>query len=603
MKKLILLLLCVITLLLLSAQGETYSAPGDVYYHQHTACALGNGLAVVDSTNELFPCPICADDHVVHEEPEAFILGDTVIIRMPDKWMRERPDIGTVFASWDKDVYSGNEADKLVSEMLHGAEYRAFLDSDDAVAYVYSPGIYAADRYSQRHIGDSWYVTTYLPENVPEDIPAVHEPYRDVNTWHGYLRFFGGRMWKRDGLVMYYEPAEWGDVDYSITLNSLDNTPVYVAERDGYSYSLYPCEDVFLCVINGIPSISDEMDYYQTFLIDGMPVCTDIKAYDNKYCFTLTAGEVYRLKNGNTPSLFNGAYSYTDFGQSEFAVFNADYGWAFKCRTGVVDKNGNEVLPERCFRISRYGDRFFCRRSNREAPDLVGIYVYDMGISDEPVYEYFEKDAKIYFSCANGSVFILEWNELYDDEVDKLVVCDMQSGEILGSIPMDFGSGEEYPYDRFNAEYVWASGQPQRLCLMAETDAYLMDNGANVIARFEGCAELWPLIWNDGKGLFLAIYGEDAEYCLSYSNEMLLHGFDAGYYIWGYGEYDENDPWNWEFPEAERELEESDIRFGLIKENGEAITEFDYTYIRVLSDTQIELGKRDGTRFTVNIGG
>ena len=131
MKKLILLLLCVITLLLLSAQGETYSAPGDVYYHQHTACALGNGLAVVDSTNELFPCPICADDHVVHEEPEAFILGDTVIIRMPDKWMRERPDIGTVFASWDKDVYSGNEADKLVSEMLHGAEYRAFLDSDD----------------------------------------------------------------------------------------------------------------------------------------------------------------------------------------------------------------------------------------------------------------------------------------------------------------------------------------------------------------------------------------------------------------------------------------------------------------------------------------
>ena len=603
MKRLILLLLCVITLLLLSAQGETYSAPGDVYYHQHTACALGNGLAVVDSTDELFPCLICADDHVVHEEPEAFILGDTVIIRMPDKWMRERPDIGTVFASWDKDVYSGNEADELVSEMLHGAEYRVFLDSDDAVAYVYSPGIFGYnDPYNQRHIGDSWYVTMYLPENAREIAFYEDDPYRDQDTWHGYLRFFGGRMWKRDGLVMYYHPAEWGDRDYSITLKGLDDTPVYEAELNGYAYSLYACEEVFLCVVSDIPEamravISDDMDYDLTLLIDGMPVCADIEAYDGKYCFTLTAGEAYRLQNGSTLSFFNGAYSYTDFGQSKFAIFNGDYAWWFESYTGVVDKSGNEVLPERYYRISRYGDRFFCTRRGFEPSELDGLYVYDMDSGDEPVYAYIEKDARIYYSCANDAVFVLNW---YGDDEQKLVLCDMQSGEILGSIPMDFGSRERYS-DDFIAEYVYASGQPQRLCLKAETDAYLTDNGANVIARLDSCAELWPLIWNDGKGLFLAIYGEDVHW-LPYSNEMLLHGFDAGYYSPSYGEYDENDPWNWENPGYERKAEESDIHFGLIDENGETLTERDYTYIRVLSDTQVELGKRDGTSFTVNIG-
>ena len=605
MKKLLLLLLSVIALSLLSTQGETYSVPGDVYYHQHAACVLGNGLEVVQNTDGLFPCPICADDHITHEEPEAFILGDTVIIRMPDKWMRERPDIGTVFASWNKDVYSGNEADQLVSQMLHGADYRAFLDNEDAVAYVYSPGIFGYnDPYNQRHIGDSWYITTYLPENARENAHFKDDPYRDQDSWHGYLRFFGGRMWKKDGLVMYYEPAEWGDRDYSITLKALCDMPVYEAERDGYAYSLYACDEVFLCVVSDIPEairavIGDDMDYNLTLLIDGMPACEDIESYyDGKYCFTLTAGEAYLLQNGSALSLFSGAYSYTDFGPSEFAVFNDDYSWWDESYTGVVDKNGNEVLTERYYRISRLGDRFFCTRSAFEASELNGLYVYDMNRGYEPVFEYIEKDANIYYSCANNSVFVLSW---YGDDERKLVLCDMQSGEILGSVPENFGSREEHSYARFMAEYVFSSGQTQRLCLMAETDAYLTDNGANVIMRLEDCVELWPLIWKDGKGLFLAIYGEDARYRLPYSSEMLLHGFDAGYYGWGYGEYDENDPWN--MAGYEIKAEESDICFGLIDENGKALTEHDYTYIRVLSDTQVELGKRDGTRLTVDIGG
>ena len=618
MKRLLLLLLCVTALSLLSAQGETYSAPGDVYYHQHAACALGNGLYVVQSTDGLYPCPVCADDPEVHEEPEAFLLGDTVIIRMPDQWMRERPDIDTVFAAWDKNWYSGNEAVQLVSQMLHGTDYRAFLDNDEAVAYAYYPGIYAASRYCQRHIGDSWYVTTYLPENVPQDIALVRKPWRDLNTWHGYLRFFGGRIWKRDGLVMYYEPAEWRDSDYSIALKGLSDTPVYEAERDGYAYSLYACEDVFLCVVSDIPEalkavISDDMDYNLTLLIDGMPFWADIETYyDGKYCFPLTAGEAQLLQNGGVLSLFNGAYSYADFGPSEFAVFNDDYTWWDGSYTGVVDKNGNEVLPERYYRISRLGDRFFCTRSGLKPSEMDGLYVYDMDSGDEPVYKYIEKGANIYYSCANDSVFVLRW---FGDEERELVLCDMQSGEILGSIPSNFGSGERYT-DYFYAEYVYASGHPQRLCLKAENDVYLTDNGANVITRLEGGSELWPLIWKDGKGLFLAVYGEDARYGLPYSNEMLLHGFDAGYYSDSYGEYDEDDPWNREFPgydeddpwnredpDYDEEPEESDIRFGLIDENGEALTACDYTYIRVLNDAQVELGKRDGTRLTVDIGG
>ena len=49
------------------------------------------------------------------------------------------------------------------------------------------------------------------------------------------------------------------------------------------------------------------------------------------------------------------------------------------------------------------------------------------------------------------------------------------------------------------------------------------------------------------------------------------------------------------------EIRDREVR--LIDENGEALTECDYTYIRVLNDAQIELGKRDGTRLTVDIEG
>ena len=74
---------------------------------------------------------------------------------------------------------------------------------------------------------------------------------------------------------MYYEPAEWRDSDYSIALKGLSDTPVYEAERDGYAYSLYACEDVFLCVVSDIPealkAVIDWLftDYDLDFLICG----------------------------------------------------------------------------------------------------------------------------------------------------------------------------------------------------------------------------------------------------------------------------------------------------------------------------------------------
>ncbi len=592
MKKALFFFLFVL-LLGFAARAEFYSAGDDLYYHQCAVCCGRDDLSLIAGTEGLFPCPVCADDPVPHIEPEAFALGDKVIIRVPDEWMSSRTNIGEVFASWDHYWYAGPEAEKFASQYLHGAAYRNFLTEEGAYADAHYPGLYRTDEYSVRHIGGSWYVCTCLPEDAPQgEYTFTDSPRREEGAWRGYLRFFGGKAWRQDGLTHYYEPDEWGDRDYEMPIRPLDPQPVFRLEKDGIEISLYALDDVTLCVVGGELPQSE----YAALLLDGMPVCEEVTACEGQYCAVLTRAEAFRLQNGAELRVFDGTYSAMDFGPSEYAVFNYEIGgwFSYERYSGVIDRAGREVLPRRFYRVERCGDRFFCTliRDNELAEgETEGMYVYDPGEGDAPKYVYSETDAYIYLKDANDAVFVLEWN----GTEHKFVFCDMKSGAVLGEISQNLGSEEERSYYSASMHYACADGRTERVCFNGAYGAFLLDNEANVVASYFKGHKLRPLTWVHGKGLFLLMEGKDCGN-LPDEAEIFLHGVEADDYFDCYGEYNIIENW-------EESKKTADIRFALVDESGRLLTNADYSYVRVLNARQVELGKRDGSRIVVETDG
>ncbi len=583
-------------------EEKFYSAPDDLYFHQHPACSGRSDLTEITNTDALYPCPVCVDDPVAHEIPEAFTLGDIVVIRMPDKWMCERPDIGTVFASWDKECYADYEADAVISEYLHGADYRNFLNSNGFPTYAYYPSIYGTTNYSKRHIGDSWYVVTHLPATYTatdsEGKTITSAAQRTKDTWYGYLRFFGGRMWQQDGLTCYYTPAEWGERGYSMPTEAMTEEPLFVSCQNDQRISVYKHEDIYLCVV--IDTI--DFDDYTTVLLDGKPIGSWIRILDGKLCFALTGAEVFKLQNGARMDILTAFLEDNAFENSSFAMIN-NTGFNFKdYYPGVIDRNGNRLTPDIYRSIVRFGNLFFCERRAYDVQEKTGgMDVYDFTKSDEPLYVYSEPDASIYLEHVWEDAFLVE----YTGDNSRFVLYDMHTGEALKELHYAFGKQGKY-FGALNTEYVYTDGNSERICWIQGGTATLSDNYMNEIAEFTDCKAFLPLTWSGDNGLFLLIYGEDT-WNLPVFGDLFRHGFDAGDYYPYFGEHEYDDPWDEEYEtdlEEEddgniMEIELSDITFGLVDENGNAVTDMDYTYIRVISKKQVEIGRRDGTRILV----
>lgn len=580
-----------------AAKEEFYSAPDDLCFHQHPACSGRNDLELIADTTGLFPCHICADDPNPHEEPEAFALGDFVIIRVPDKWMRERPDIDTIFASWDKECYADYEADAVISEYLHGADYRNFLNSNGFPTYAYIPGIFGTKQYNQRHIGDSWYAATYLPVDGNGSLNDNDYPWRMEDAWHGYLRFFGGRMWQQDGITCFYEPAEWRDSEYSMPIKAMSETPIFEDKQNGIDIKIYAHEDFYLFVADGIR----DQEYYErmTALIGGLPVCSWIQEQEGTACFVLTEAEAYQILNGFKVKLVDSIYEIKDFRDSDYAIIgDSSFFTGFQDQS-VIDKFGNELLNESYSNVARHGNVFFCAL-NTVADALLpaGMYVYDFSKSSEPLFTYSIPDTNIYLASAWDNAFLLDCR----GDCDGYLLCDIHTGEILKEISYEFGMSGKY-FDMIGTRYVYTDGNSERVCWMHSKTVYLADNHMNLIAEIPDCPAILPLTWSGDNGLFLLVYGSDAWQLPVYS-ALFKHGFDAGDYYRYFGEFNYNDPWEEHKMSYEEYLEYmdseiSDITFALVNENGEFVTDAPFTYIRVIDEKQVEIGNRDGMRMIV----
>ena len=109
MKRLVCLLLCMAMLPTLSAMAE---APDDVwvsgydyqyYYHSVENCRLARNSGALSrqalsDIGDLTPCPVCVEDAAQDADITCFERGGTLVIRMPDAYIRETGDFGILDA-------------------------------------------------------------------------------------------------------------------------------------------------------------------------------------------------------------------------------------------------------------------------------------------------------------------------------------------------------------------------------------------------------------------------------------------------------------------------------------------------------------------------
>ena len=131
---------------------------------------------------------------------------------------------------------------------------------------------------------------------------------------------------------------------------------------------------------------------------------------------------------------------------------------------------------------------------------------------------------------------------------------------------------------------VLADGEPTRLVMnkgyLVDSECYLIDT-----EKFDRASvsfnRLTPLIWKDGKGIFLAENHNCAELKSGFSGEY------KDYFEYG-SVYDGSafgDSW----------------KCGLIDEKGAIVAAVEYTSIEVVSENEIRLGAADGTFKTINL--
>ena len=127
----ILLMICFMTSFATGEAGVFYTSEEDLYYHTSMHCDFRNDLceASPEEIENKFPCNICVQDDTVYDGIEAMNIGDLVIIRVPDDWMRSVTDLHAIFADTSPDALTGEDFKDSVSLLLHGDEYNRFIEN------------------------------------------------------------------------------------------------------------------------------------------------------------------------------------------------------------------------------------------------------------------------------------------------------------------------------------------------------------------------------------------------------------------------------------------------------------------------------------------
>ena len=156
-------------LLCASAAAEGfYGGDGDPYFHRAAECALAGEAKAIsgEEADALCPCPVCVPEAAKAGDPQAWERGGTVVVRVPDQWIRMMVFEGEPeeTAVPDAILHAGETQDMDLARLVHGEDYLACLNLPvggtalrvDAFALQ----VVGEDALvmSQRHLGGAWYL-------------------------------------------------------------------------------------------------------------------------------------------------------------------------------------------------------------------------------------------------------------------------------------------------------------------------------------------------------------------------------------------------------------------------------------------------------------
>ena len=195
-------LLCTALAMLLcaaTAEGTIYVDDASHCWHSTRSCALARNLREISKSAadypdwEVRPCAACVPDETAYSGIEAWERGGTVVIRVPDSYLRQQMEPGGWEATAsDALIHEADTEDGDIARLLHGRDYLDYLENARE-GQIYTTEAYIPDcmpdglLMNRRHIGAAWYLT--VRPSAPYDGGSFELPfyiYRDrleITRW------------------------------------------------------------------------------------------------------------------------------------------------------------------------------------------------------------------------------------------------------------------------------------------------------------------------------------------------------------------------------------------------------------------------------------
>ena len=613
--RIVLFFLILVTGLSVAEVGVYYTSEEDIYYHAYSHCDFREDLRAASSTEVeyKFPCNICVQDDTEYDDIKAMHVGNLVIIRVSDNWMRSISDVSEIFADTSPEYMEGDELRYSARRLLHGEDYVRFMDSymagEDAVLpayfidFSYVPGQHNLGDYRfNYHIGSCWHALISCEEN--ESIRS--------GFWYGIPRFFCGQANLIDGVYFEHITDEWSYVEYEIIdrqviydyyewpLTDISGCLSYSYENEIEKLELYTFDRLNLLKYTRKEvgsTIASSSDYY-TLYIDGKPYTLTSEAlveeHDAVNWCVLTDAEASLIAGGESVSLVEGVCPVEHFSVQGTAILTQNCPGYGSLWESLADRDGVEIV-HKAKDINKIGDKYICQLDNhslyRGSGDLgKGILVLDADTLNLLAF-YSEGEClqlTQQFDGANNAIFV---NRSYSE--GKAYIVDVDSLAVLKEF--DFDSGEaDMPvngngYWQINVEYPREVGKPQRMVLSNGETFWLGDNYGHRIT--EDYEILEPVLWYKDNGLFCMQTGTSRT--AQYPKELYNHGY-RGQKLLAMWNYDMED-------DRLVSTENPEWRCGVIDKDGNVLAECIYCEIRIISDSAVELTKVNGETVLIDL--
>ena len=574
--KRVLSLLCVLMLCAASALAEDcWTANEDWYYHVVASCGGTDGRVPISREGAAafgkYACPVCVQAEDEGTQVQAVVRGDVVIVRVPDAWTDSivMTDPGWGFFA-DEETFSGADVQRELTSLLHGEAYARFVEqvrgSGSAETRARRPQVGAESdfEFSRRHLGGAWYFAVL--------------PRSSVESWDAYINVYGVQL-RMEGDVLR---ATWDQGNHvsngAFRIASIAREDgaerIYTRTQD-VKIDVYRAQDMNIAVFSqraeDVNRLSDTRLY-----IGGVDTGVVLNGRQNgdagSYCCVLTDAELAALRDGAEVQLRRAALTeVADYADAPYAVVETDNGPA------VIDREGSYVIEPGRYNVYQPYRQFYPTTAALPiiCMDEQGNTAVLNGETLEPIVKLSKEYT--YVAYINPAVLLTatedvnQWRSMAD-----------------GSVLFERSSSWDYVDGHY---VVMTDGSPERLVMKAEAQApdsraWLTDNRGNRVSDAE-YQLLTPLIWWQGKGVFLAESYDPAAYPAMEDDDLqisfaleYLHG-EGPHTVYAGTRYG------------------STWRCGLIDQDGNVLAEVKYTSFEVLEGGAFRLGTADGSDETV----